>query len=123
MTLDERLEYIATLQQTHDEQIGRLFEKAAETEEIFRSLGIKTDERIAALAGRVDAIAEHADGAARRVDALGRHVDALAGHMGTLTGKMDVLTERTIQAMAAINRLARIADNHEDRIGDLENLQ
>ena len=61
MTIDERLEFIATLQQTHDEQIGKLIER------------------------------------------------------------QDVLTERTIQAMDAINRLARIVENHEERIEDLEN--
>jgi uncharacterized protein with PIN domain len=67
MTLDERLEYIATLQQTHDEQIGRL-------------------------------------------------VDHLAEHIAASNKRMDVLTERTIQAMDAINRLARIAGSHEDRM-------
>ena len=74
MTIDERLEDIATLQQTHDEQISRLFEKADQTENMIRVLG----------------------------------------------ERMGVLTERTIQAMDAISRLARIADNHEDRIEDLE---
>ncbi len=34
---------------------------------------------------------------------------------------MAVLTERTIQAMEAIARLARIADIDEDRIEGLEN--
>jgi hypothetical protein len=60
MTIDERLEYITTLQQTHDEQIGKLVEQNA------------------------------------------------------------ILTERTIQAMDAIGRLARIAEIHEHRIEDLE---
>ena len=85
MTIDERLEYIATLQQTHDEQIGRLFEKADRTEEMVRTFAAQTNEQI-----------------------------------GALTTRMNTLTERTIQAMDAINRLARIADNHEDRIGGLE---
>ncbi len=74
MTLDERLEYIATLQQTHDEQIGKLVEQSEETRSMIRALAAQSNK----------------------------------------------LTERTIQAMDAINRLARIADNHEDRIGDLE---
>jgi hypothetical protein len=65
MTIDERLEFIATLQRTHDEQIGKLVEQ-----------------------------------------------NALASE------RMDVLTERTIQAMDAINRLARIAESHERRIED-----
>jgi peptidoglycan hydrolase CwlO-like protein len=88
MNLDERLEYIATLQQTHDEQIGRLVEQSDETRSMIRALAAKTDK--------------------------------LTEHMDNLTMRMDKLTERTIQAMDAINRLARIADNHEDRIGDLE---
>ncbi|HEX4133201.1 MAG TPA: hypothetical protein VHY84_01165 [Bryobacteraceae bacterium] len=74
MNLDEQLQYIATLQRSHDEQITRLVEQGDRNE---------------------------------------RHINALAGHM-------NILTERTIQAMDAINRLARIADSHEDRIGGLE---
>jgi hypothetical protein len=58
MTIDERLEFIATLQQTHDEQIGKLVEQSALVSE-----------------------------------------------------RMEVLTERTIQAMDAINRLARIGED------------
>jgi len=34
--------------------------------------------------------------------------------------RFEVLTSRTIQAMDAINRLARIADNHEQGIEDME---
>ncbi len=81
MTIDERLEYIATLQQSHDEQITKLVERG--------------------------------DRAAELIEALTRRMDASAQ-------RMDVLTERTIQAMDAINRLARIADNHENRIDNLE---
>jgi prophage DNA circulation protein len=85
MTLDERLEYIATLQQTHDEQIGRLVETT-------------------------DKLVEQSD----------RTEKMLAEHIAASTKRMDVLTERTIQAMDAINRLARIAGSHEDRIDALE---
>ena len=67
MTIDERLDFIATLQRTHDEQIGKLVEQNALVSE-----------------------------------------------------RMEVLTERTIQAMDAINRLAGIAESHERRIEDLE---
>jgi len=75
MTLDERLQYIATLQQTHDEQIAKLVEQSDRNE---------------------NAIA------------------ALAARMGASIPRMDVLTERTNQAMDAINRLPRIAKNHEN---------
>jgi hypothetical protein len=75
MTLDEQLQYIATLQRSHDEQIGKLVEQTSQ-------------------------LAEQASRSEKR---------------------LDVLTERTIQAMEAINRLARIAGAHEDRIGNLEN--
>ena len=88
MTIDERLEYIATLQKTHDEQIGKLFEKAQQTEEM--------------------------------VGSLGKHVDRIGDHVDRIADQMEVLTARTIQAMDAINRLARIADNHETRIEGLE---
>jgi DNA-binding ferritin-like protein len=66
--IKQTLDYVATLQRSHDEQIGKLVEKT-------------------------DRLAE----------------------------RMAVLTERTIQAMDAIARLARIADIHENRIDDLEN--
>lgn len=44
----------------------------------------------------------------------------LSGHLKALAQNANVLNERTIQAMEAINRLARIADIHEQRIEDLE---
>ena len=82
MTLDEQLQYIATLQRSHDEQIGKLVEQADRNE---------------------------------------KGLESLRETVKTLTGHMNTLTERTIQAMDAINRLARIADSHEDRIDGLEN--
>ena len=63
MSIDERLEFLLTLQQSHDDQIVKLVEQGA-----LNSAAI-----------------------------------------GALAGRMDVLTERTIQAMDAINRLAHIA--------------
>lgn len=81
MTIDEQLAYIRTLQQSHDEQIGKLVD---------------------------------------HMDALTERMDALTERMDAGNARMDVLTERTIQAMEAINRLARIADIHEDRISGLE---
>lgn len=89
MTIDERLErlthtveFVATLQRTNEEHIGRLIEQ-----------GDLSDKRI----------------------------DALAVSMKELTGRMDLLTERTIQAMDAINRPGRIAESHEQRIENIEN--
>ena len=75
MSIDERLEFLLTLQQSHDDQIVKLVEQGA-----LNSAAI-----------------------------------------GALAGRMDVLTERTIQAMDAINRLAHIAQSHDQRIEDLEN--
>jgi hypothetical protein len=77
MTFEERLDrigdklvFVATLQHTNEEHIGRLIEKT----------------------------------------------DLLADQNA-------ILTTRTVQAMDAIRRLARIADNHEDRLEDLEDGQ
>jgi len=67
MTPDERLLYLLTLQQSHDDQIAKLVEQ-----------GNLNTEHIAAL------------------------------------------TKRTMQAMDSINRLAHIAENHENRLEDLE---
>jgi hypothetical protein len=73
--IKQTLDYVATLQRSHDEQIGKLVEKT----------------------------------------------DRLAEHSALHEKRMAVLTERTIRAMDAIARLARIADIHENRIDDLEN--
>jgi len=54
------------------------------------------------------------------MDKLTAHVEKLSAHMEELTAKVDVVTERTIQAMDAINRLAVIAAAHEHRLDDLE---
>jgi hypothetical protein len=50
-------------------------------------------------------------------DQIGKLVEQSDQH----SKKMDVLTDRTIQAMDAINQLARIAASHEIRIDTLEN--
>ena len=74
MSIDERLEYILTLQQSHDEHISKIIEQSAlnSAANALNSAAIKT------------------------------------------------LTERTIQAMDAVSRLAHIADIHDQRIDDLE---
>jgi hypothetical protein len=79
--IQHTLDYVATLQRSHDEQIAKLVEQSDRNE---KGLGVLTDS------------------------------------LGVLTDRLSVLTERTIQAMDAINRLARIAANHEDRIDNLE---
>lgn len=62
-----------------------------------------------------------------RFEAITQTLESVAGMQRDLTAKMDVLTERTIQAMAAINRLAVATaantdklDGHEERIERLE---
>ena len=74
MSIDERLEYILTLQQSHDEHISKIIEQSA----------------------------------------LNSAATALN------TAAIKTLTERTIQAMDAVSRLAHIADIHDQRIDDLE---
>jgi hypothetical protein len=54
MTIDERLEFIATLQHTHDEQIGKLIEQNA----ILAERTIQTMDAIGPLA-RIAEIHEH----------------------------------------------------------------
>lgn len=62
---------------------------------------------------RIDRLVEQNDRTERIVASLAAQSDRTDKQIG-------VLTERTISAMDAINRLARIADNHEDRISDFE---
>ena len=89
MTIDERLEFIATLQQSHDDQIGKMVEQ-----------GSRNTVAIAALTGRMDTLAQS---------------------MSNLTQVVNILSNRTIQAMDAIGRLANIAAGHDERIEKLEN--
>ena len=74
MSIDERLEYILTLQQSHDEHISKIIEQSA-----LNSAAIALN-----------------------------------------SAAIKTLTERTIQAMDAVSRLAHIADIHDQRIDDLE---
>ena len=74
MSINERLEYILTLQQSHDEHISKIIEQSA-----LNSAAIALN-----------------------------------------TAAIKTLTERTIQAMDAVSRLAHIADIHDQRIDDLE---
>ena len=62
-----------------------------------------------------------------RIDAIAMHLEVVAGMqianekaIAANERAIAILTERTIQAMDAITRLARIADAHEDRITELE---
>lgn len=66
--IQQTLDYVATLQRSHDEQIGKLVEQVNRNEK----------------------------------------------RLARLTERMDVLTQRTIQAMDAINRLTRIVESHAD---------
>jgi len=62
-----------------------------------------------------------------RIDAIAMHLEIVAGMqvenekaIAANEKAIAILTERTIQAMDAINRLANIAGSHEDRISHLE---
>jgi chromosome segregation ATPase len=110
MTIDERLEYIATLQQSHDEQIGKLVEQSA-----------RVDQRMEVLAHRMDSLAEQMGVLTQQMGVLTQQMSGLTQEMSGLTHQMGVLTQRTVQAMDSINRLARIAEIQDQRIEDLEN--
>lgn len=69
---------------------------------------------------RIDAIAMHLEIVAGMQIENEKAIAANEGAIAKLTAKVDTLTERTIQAMDAINRLANIAGSHEDRISRLE---
>ena len=78
------------------------------------------DERLAALTERHEAIAQSVElllASQRETDEKIRHLAIIAGENEVRVGE---LARRSAQMMDAINRLARIADNHEDRIERLE---
>lgn len=55
-----------------------------------------------------------------RIDAIAMHLEIVAGMQIENEKAIATLTERTIQAMDAIGRLARIGEPHEHRISELE---
>lgn len=55
-----------------------------------------------------------------RIDAIAMHLEIVAGMQIENEKAIATLTERTIQAMDAIGRLARISEPHEHRISELE---
>jgi ABC-type transporter Mla subunit MlaD len=79
--IKQTLDYVAMLQRSHDEQIGKLVEQSDRRE---------------------------------------KELDTLRDTVGAMSRHMNVLTGRTIQAMEAIARLARIPDIHENRLDALE---
>jgi len=90
-----------------------------------------TDERLDRLTERTDALAQsvelltslHVDNERRMAEYMAQTsatMDKLAATVDVLGKRVDVLTERTIQAMDAINRLAVIVAAHDQRLDDLE---
>jgi hypothetical protein len=55
-----------------------------------------------------------------RIDAIAMHLEIAAGMQIDNEKAIATLTDRTLQAMDAINRLANIAGAHEARIERLE---
>jgi hypothetical protein len=55
-----------------------------------------------------------------RIDAIAMHLEIVTGMQIENEKAIATLTERTIQAMDAIGRLARIGEAHEHRISELE---
>lgn len=95
MTIDERLERLAE----RHEALSNTVELLTHDIDALRAEGKETGEKIRALA----IIAEQNEGRAAR---MMEGIKSLEGRAG--------------QMMDAITRLARVADNHENRISDLE---
>ncbi|SPF40387.1 hypothetical protein SBA4_2490021 [Candidatus Sulfopaludibacter sp. SbA4] len=105
---------------TTDERLDRLIERTdaiAQSVELLTSLHVDNERRMAEYMAQTSATMEKMTA---NMDKLTAHVEKLSAHMEELTAKVDVVTERTIQAMDAINRLAVIAAAHEQRLDDLE---
>ena len=56
----------------------------------------------------------------RKHEALAETVELIAAMHRDLVGKVDILTDRTLQAMDAINRLGNIMISHEERLDHLK---
>ena len=80
----------------------------------------RLQERDAALQQRDAALRTRHEALMNRHEGLAQSVEFLTHDVHELKDKLDILTERTIQAMDAISRLAGIAANHDRRIEDLE---
>jgi prefoldin subunit 5 len=96
MTIDERLERLAD----RHEALSNTVELLTHDIDALRAEGKETGEKIRALA----VIAEQNEVCA-----------------GQMMGAITSLEANAAQMMDAITRLARVGDNHEDRINDIEN--
>jgi uncharacterized protein YigA (DUF484 family) len=96
MTIDERLERLAD----RHEALSNTVELLTHDIDALRAEGKETGEKIRALA----VIAEQNEVRA-----------------GQMMGAITSLEANAAQMMDAITRLARVGDNHEDRINDIEN--
>jgi hypothetical protein len=76
MTLDEHLLYIATLQRSHDEQIGKLVEQ-----------GNLNTEHIGALARKMDVLTDRTIQAMDTINRLGRIVENHENRIDGLEGQ------------------------------------
>jgi chromosome segregation ATPase len=99
MTIDERLERIAERHEALSNTVELLTHDIDALRDAQRAEGKEIGDKIRALA----IVAEQNEGRAAQMIAAVNSLEARAGQM-----------------MDAITRLARVADNHEGRIGDLE---
>jgi len=98
---------------TTDERLDRLIERTdaiAQSVELLTSLHVDNERRMAEYMAQTGATMEK----------ITANMDKLAATVDVLGKRADVLTERTIQAMDAINRLAVIVAAHDQRLDDLE---
>ncbi|MDP9021962.1 MAG: hypothetical protein M3N57_04520 [Actinomycetota bacterium] len=94
---------------------------------------LRTEERLAALTGRVDALTARVDALAERVDALAAAQVRTEERLAALTGRVDALTER-VDALAAaqqrteerlealgryVDRLAKIVEGLTEQVSAL----
>jgi hypothetical protein len=102
MTIDERIEALARRHEALSQSVELLLASQRETDEKVRHLAI---------------IAEQNEVRAQAIEDSVQRLADIAGQNEIRAGE---LTNRAIQAMDAIARLANIATNHEQRLEDLE---
>ena len=119
MTIDERLERIAERHEALSNTVELLTHDIDALRDAQRAEGKEIGDKIRALAIIAESLrkASKVNNALQKANAAAERSEGRATQM---MAAVNSLQSRAGQMMDAITRLARVADNHESRISDLE---
>jgi hypothetical protein len=108
---------------THEERFDRIdqrLEAITMNLEIVAGMQLTNEKAIEANTRAIEANTRAIEANTRAIGANAKAIEANAKAIEANESAIASLTQHTIQAMGAINRLANIAEAHQQRIEDLE---